>query len=97
MEVLSAVIVIAQSDMKYLMKVNLEQLFYESSRGSMILFQRLLFSRTAIFWKKLFFFFEKPFLSLLPFVTIVNYERAYLVEIVLHILCSYFNVALAQL
>ena len=35
-EVVSAVIIIAQSDMKYLMKVNLEQLFFEQCHGSMI-------------------------------------------------------------
>ena len=35
-EVLSAVIIIAQNDMFYLMKINLEQLFYESGHGGMI-------------------------------------------------------------
>ena len=34
-EVLFVVIIIAQSDMKYLVKVNLEQLFYESRPGGM--------------------------------------------------------------
>ena len=59
----SAVIIIARSDMKYLMKKNLEQLFYESGHGGMIedsfyrihgkvIFQRLLFLRTAAFRKK---------------------------------------------
>ena len=36
MEVLSAVIIIAQNDMFYLMKINLEQLFFESGHGGMI-------------------------------------------------------------
>ena len=35
MEVFSAVIIFVQSDMKYLKKVNLEQLFYESGHGGM--------------------------------------------------------------
>ena len=35
-EVISAVIIIAQSDIKYLMKVNLEQLHFEQCHGSMI-------------------------------------------------------------
>ena len=34
--VLSAVIIIAQSDIKYFIKVNLEQLFYETGHGYMI-------------------------------------------------------------
>ena len=36
MEVLSTAIVIAQNDMKYLMKVNLEHLRYKSGHGGMI-------------------------------------------------------------
>ena len=88
-EVLSVVIIIAQSDMKYLKKVNPEQQFYELSHGGMtdssyylhrgVLFQRLLF-----FWKTSFF------KSLLPFITSVNYEHAYFVGEFLHILCLYF-------
>ena len=35
-EVLSAVIIVTQSDIKDLMKVNLEQLFYEPGHGGMI-------------------------------------------------------------
>ena len=35
-EVLFAAIIIAKSDMKYLMRVNLEQLFYESRHGGTI-------------------------------------------------------------
>ena len=36
MEVPSTAIIIAQNDMKYLGKVNLEQLLYQSSDGGMI-------------------------------------------------------------
>ena len=36
MKFISTVIIIAQSDIKYLMKVNLEQLFYESDHRGMI-------------------------------------------------------------
>ena len=36
MKFISTVIIIAQSDIKYLMKVNLEQLFYESDHRCMI-------------------------------------------------------------
>ena len=36
MKFISTVIIIAQSDIKYLMKVNLEQLFYQSDHRGMI-------------------------------------------------------------
>ena len=49
------------------------------------------FEKTSFFWKTSFI------KSLLPFVTLVNYERACPGEGFLHILCSYFDVALAQL
>ena len=57
----------------------------------MVLFQRLLFLRANAF------FLKTCFNSLLPFPTFVNYERAYLVDRFLHILCLYFDMALVQL
>ena len=70
--------------------------FFYDLHGKVI-FQRLLFLRTVAFRKKLVFLEKLLFKSLLPFITFVNYERAYLGEQFLHILCSYFDVALAQL
>ena len=109
MEVLSTIIIITQSGMKYLMKVNLEQLFYESGHGGSteilsllppwevtfseaLVFKETWFLKsTSLFWKITFF------KSLLPFITFVNSKRAYLAQILLLILCLFFNVALAQL
>ena len=44
-------------------------------------------------WKKLVFWKNSFFKSLLPFITFVNYEHAYLVEKFLHILFSHFALA----
>ena len=65
-EVLSAVIIIAQNDMFYLMKINLEQLFYESGHGGMIETRNIItivwyFFRGSCFKKK---HFSGKFLSL---------------------------------
>ena len=43
--------------------------------------------------EKTSFFGKPPFLSLLAFITFVNYEHAYLVEKFLHILFSHFALA----
>ena len=57
MEVLSAVIIIAQSDMKHLIKINLQQLFYESGHGGSIGQEALVFKdsyflkKTSFCWK----------------------------------------------
>ena len=57
MEVLSAIIIIAQSDMKHLIKVNLQQLFYESGHGGTIRQEALVFKdsyflkKTSFCWK----------------------------------------------
>ena len=67
-ESLSTVIIVAQSDMKYLMKVNPEQLFYESGHGGMIgtlfttsmirYFSRGSFFKDSYFLEKTSFFLE---------------------------------------
>ena len=102
MEVLSAVIIIAQSDMKYLMKLNMEQSFYESGHGGMTgtLFttsivryfsEILLFNHDSFLEKTSFYIKPSFFKLLLTFITFVNYERAYLVKGLFHILCSCFS------
>ena len=56
-----------------------------------MLFQRLFLEKTSFLYKTSFL--KAP----LPFIAFVNYERAYLVEGITHILCSYLDVALTQL
>ena len=100
-EVLSAVIIIVQSDMKYLMKVNMEQLFYESCVGGMIeilftmsivryFFRCSCFEGQLLFGKNYFFWKTSFSKSLLAFITFKNYERVNLVEGFLHIFCLCF-------
>ena len=101
-EVLSAVIIIAQSDMKYLMKLNMEQSFYESGHGGMTgtlfttsivrYFSEILVFNHDSFLEKTSFYIKPSFFKLLlTFITFVNYERAYLVKGLFHILCSCFS------
>ena len=70
MDVLSAETIIAQSDMKYLMKINLEHFMSQA----MDFWQRpyLLLE----FGKKWFFCKTSFFKSLLAFITFVNYESS---------------------
>ena len=102
-EVLSAVIIIDQSDMKYFNEqlfylTNLEQILYDSGHGGMIeTLPRLFFLRTVAFCKNSFFWQTSFFKLLLPFITFMKYECAYFAKGLPHILCSYFDVVLAQL
>ena len=53
--------------------------------------------RGSCFQGQLFFWKTSSLKLLLPVITFLDYERAYLVEGFLHTLCSYLDFALAQL
>ena len=94
--VLSSVIIISQSDTRnieyvigWLKKILLEKLLLELD----IFFRVYLFSGT--FFKNLLERIGLPVLSLLPFLTFVNWEGPYLAVGYLHNFCPFFGIVFA--